>query len=237
MKEDILYCETCRHNVCTRRIPLFSSLDEDNLRKIIGIIKRKHFKKGELLIGDKTILDSLIIISRGKIKIFRITHEGKEQILYIFSEGDFFGEKNLIRNRLTNYNIEALEDSSFCMIHKDDFQEIIHEHPQICVKVMEELCTRLDRFENAVENMGTKNVDARISSVLIEFSEKYGKPYKNGIMINLPLTREGIANYIGVTRETVSRKLSSFQDKGYIEMIGNKKILVKDRVILEEFIQ
>lgn len=237
MKEDMFLCETCPHNVCTSRIPLFSSLDRNNLRKIVGIIKRKHFKKGDLLLGDRSIMDSLIIISRGKIKVFRITHEGKEQILYIFSEGDFFGEKNLIKNSLTSYNIEMLEDTSFCMIQKNDFRNILDAHPQICIKIMEELCIRLSRFENVVENMGAKNVDARISSVLIEFSDKYGKPHKNGMIIELPLSREGIANYIGVTRETVSRKLTSFKNKGYIEIIGNKRIIIKNRSILEEFIQ
>jgi len=81
--------------------------------------------------------------------------------------------------------------------------------------------------------MGTRTVEARVSSVLLEFADKYGKPHPRGIMIELPLSREGIANYIGLTRETVSRKMSLLQDEGVIEMNGNKKVLLLDRSALE----
>jgi CRP-like cAMP-binding protein len=102
---------------------------------------------------------------------------------------------------------------------------------------MEVLCQRLDRLENAVETMGTRTVGARVSSVLLEFADKFGKQSPQGIIIDLPLSREGIANYIGLTRETVSRKMSSMQDQGLIEMIGNKKVLLLNRTALEKSIE
>jgi CRP/FNR family transcriptional regulator len=177
-------------------------------------------------------LDSLIIINHGRVKAFRYTQEGKEQILYIFSEGDFFGEKNLLSRQEATYNVEALEQTHVCMIHKKDFQELIRRYPDISLKIITELCARLDRLEHSVQNMGTKNAEGRIAAVLLEFAEQYGTVHSLGIQFELPFSREGIANYIGVARETVSRRLNHLQEEGIIEMIGNKKIIIKNEEAL-----
>jgi len=76
--------------------------------------------------------------------------------------------------------------------------------------------------------MGTKNAEERVSAVLLEFARKYGKESQNGIIVELPLSREGIANYIGVARETVSRKMNMLQEEGIIEMVGNKKVIIRN---------
>lgn len=185
------------------------------------------------MVFEGETMNSLFIINKGQTKAFRNTQDGREQILHLFSEGDFFGERNLLRDQVSNYNVEALEETHVCLIHKHDFQMMVKEHPDIALKVMEELCRRLDRLENTVETMGTRTVEARVSSVLLEFADKYGKPHPRGTMIELPLSREGIANYIGLTRETVSRKMSLLQDEGIIEMNGNKKVLLLNRSVLE----
>lgn len=182
---------------------------------------------------EGSLLESMIIINEGKVKAYRNTSEGKEHILYIFSEGDFFGEKNLILNREATYNAEALEDTSVCTIHRNDFQDLLKEYPELGLKVMEELCSRIVRLENVIENIGTKSVESRINSVLLEFCDKYGSKHPKGILIELPLSREGIANYIGLTRETVSRKMNMLQDQGIIKMIGNKKVLIFNKQELE----
>jgi CRP/FNR family transcriptional regulator len=85
--------------------------------------------------------------------------------------------------------------------------------------------------------MGTKSIETRISSALLEFSKKFGKNHPEGLLVELPLSREGIANYIGVARETVSRKLGTLQDEGIIKMLGNKKIIIVDRKALQESIE
>lgn len=230
-------CERCQNQLCARRVPIFSSLDTEELGRVVNLIIRRRYLKGELIVIEGSYLESLVIINKGQVKAFRDTQEGKEQILYIFSEGDFFGEKNLLRNQVATYNVEALEETGICMIKKQDFQHLLRKYPEIGLKIMEELCSRLDRLEYVVESMGAKNVEARINAVLLEFAKKYGKVHPRGVLIELPLSREGIANYIGLTRETVSRKMSLLQDEGLIEMIGNKKVIILDKKALEESIK
>ncbi|TYQ18114.1 UNVERIFIED_CONTAM: CRP/FNR family transcriptional regulator [Acetivibrio alkalicellulosi] len=224
MIKQICNCENCQHQLCARRVPIFSTMDSGEQNRIVSLIIRRLYTKGELIILEGSNLEGLIIINRGQVKVFRDTLEGREQILYIFSEGDFFGEKNLFRNEQATYSVEALEDTNICMIKKSDFQKFLREYPDIGIKIMEELCSRLERLENTIESMGVKNVESRVGSVLFEFAERYGKEHQRGIMIELPLSREGIANYIGLARETVSRKMNLLQDEGIIEMIGNKSV-------------
>jgi CRP/FNR family transcriptional regulator len=227
-------CEHCQHQLCTKRVPIFKELNGNEIERVVNLIVRRSYIKGEMISLEDSMLDSLVIISHGKVKAFKYTQEGKEQILYILTEGDFFGERNLLKNQRASYNVEALEETSICMINKKDFQGLLRECPEISFKIIDELSSRLERLENTVQNMGTRNIEARISAVLLEFIERYGKSHSKGIIVELPLSREGIANYIGLTRETVSRKLSHLQEVGIIEMIGNKKILILDKEALEQ---
>ncbi len=237
MSKPLCVCGSCHNKLCARNISIFSSLDNQQLLKVVDLIIHKEYKKGELLIFEGETLNSLVIVDKGQTKAFRTTQEGREQILHLFSEGDFFGERNLLRDQISNYSVEALEETHVCLIQKNDFQMLVQNHPDIALKIMEELCQRLDRLENTVETMGTRTVEARVGAVLLEFANKYGKPHPQGIMIDLPLSREGIANYIGLTRETVSRKMSLLQDEGVIEMNGNKKVLILDRSALERVVE
>ena len=219
-------CMTCKHKMCAKRISVFSTLLDNEIERVSELIVHRDFKKGEMIIKEGEPQDSLIILNSGSVKIFKYNQDGKEQILYIFSEGDFFGEKNLFQNKYATYYAQALDDAGICMINKNDFNDLLTTNPKIALKIIEELASRLEKLENALESMGTKSIEARIGTALIDLSAKYGKRTKRGILLELPLSREGLASYIGVARENVSRKLSALADEGIIEMTGNKKILI-----------
>jgi CRP/FNR family transcriptional regulator len=217
-------------------VPIFGSLEGDQLETVVSLIRRKHYKKGESLFLEGGTLQGLFIINRGKAKAYRHTVDGKEQILHLFFPGDFFGEKSLFVDKKTEYSISAVEPVDLCMISKKDFQRLMESYPKINQKIMVELVHRIDRLESMIENLGMKSVDERIQSILLEFGRKalQDRPLIDGSEFALPLSREGLANYIGVTRETVSRKLSALQEEGIIEMIGNKGIKILDITRLRE---
>lgn len=101
-------CEGCSGKYCATKVSIFSILDEQNIKDIIGMINRRKYKKGQIIFFEGDISDKLYIINKGKIKIYRYTKEGKEQILYILSEGDFIGDLSLLKKGKHEFNAEAL---------------------------------------------------------------------------------------------------------------------------------
>lgn len=221
-------CAKCSDSLCMHKVPIFSSLDREDLTKIMGLINHRKYKKGETLVFDGDSMDSVIIVNEGSAKAYRNTADGREQILYVFSEGDFFGEQNLFTDRNSTYTVEALQPVKTCNLSRKQFQELLYRFPDIAVKIIDELGSRMTRLENTLQSIGVRNVDNRIGGILIEFAEKYGTQNDRGTIIDLPLSREGIANYLGVARETISRKFSQLENEGIISSLNNKQILILD---------
>lgn len=181
--------------------------------------------------------DSLIIINEGSAKAFKYTPTGQEQILYVFDEGNFFGEQYLFTSQIAAYHVQALEPIKCCMLSKSHFEQLLYRYPDIAVKIIQELGQRMTRLENALQSMGVRNVDTRISALLLDFAGKYGSETPDGLLIKLPLNREGMANYLGIARETVSRKLSQLESDGILRSVTNKSILVLNHSALQELAQ
>lgn len=225
---------TCSDKYCAKKVSLFSTLSNEELDKILALITRSTYEKSELLFSEGEVFDKLFIINSGSIKIFKYTKEGKEQILYILKEGDFLGDLNLLKKDTFKFNAVALENTNLCIIHKDDFDNIIKTNPEISLKVLEYAHDRISTLEELIQTLTTKDIEVRLATLLIYFSKTFGIETPSGIEMNLPLTREDMASFIGITRETISRKLSNFQNEGIIDIIENKKILIKDYKKLRE---
>ncbi|MBB6713729.1 Crp/Fnr family transcriptional regulator [Clostridium gasigenes] len=229
-------CCPCNHKYCAKKVSLFASLSDDDLNKVVNLITKKSFEKGDIIFSEGELFDKLFIINNGSIKIYTYTKDGKEQILYILKEGEFLGDLNLLKNDIFKFNAMALESTNMCIIHKDDFDILIKTNPEISIKILEYAHDRIASLENLVQTLTTKDVEVRLASLLINLSSTFGIKTDIGIEITLPLTREDMANFIGVTRETVSRKLSYFQSQNIIEIFENKIILIKDITILKELV-
>jgi len=229
-------CEHCQGDSCIYKVPIFSSLNNEELMNIARQIDHKQYKKGEIIIHEGEKSNAITIIRSGSAKACRYSPDGKEQIVYIFSEGDFFGEQNLLTERTASYSVEALTDLRVCTLSKNDFQPLLYKYPDISIKILTELSERMYRLENAMQGMGVRNVDYRVASLLLEFAVKYGRKTSEGIIIQMPLSREGIASYLGVARETVSRKLGQMEKDGIIRSLNNKSIILLEPEALKEAI-
>ncbi|MGG5460962.1 Crp/Fnr family transcriptional regulator [Clostridium sp. B9] len=230
-------CNTCncasKNGLCARNILIFSSLSDDELLKIVNMTEHKNIEENDVLCREGEESDKLFLIREGKVKICKLTKDGKEQIVYILSKGDFFGENNVfVENTLSNFSAYALTEGKVCILNKKDLDEILLNNPKISIKIIQEMAKRITSAENLAQNLATKDVEVRVATMLVEFMYKYGHENEEGVKILLPLNREQMANYCGLTRETVSRKLSKFDKLGVIELKGNKIIFVKDKEYL-----
>jgi CRP-like cAMP-binding protein len=222
-------CERCVGISCVTRVPIFKSLDNPQRIELLGLVERKQLKKGEILLSEGSKLDFLGIVNRGKLKAYTVGLNGKQQILYLFTLGDFFGEHTLFSPMPVRYTLEAMEDTGICMIESTRFQPFLKDHPDLALDMIRELATRLDALENNVVSISSLPADQRLLELLNEFGRDYGTKMEEGILVKLPMTREEIGNRLGLTRETVSRRFAQLVDDGEIEILKSKRILIKSK--------
>lgn len=230
-------CTNCNHNGCAKKVSIFSSLNDTDINKIVSMTGHKSYIKSDFLCHEGDITSKLFIINEGKVKLSKINRDGKEQILRILSSGSFFGEYYLFSDKEPyNFSAIAISDVKICTLTKSDMDRLLREHPGINAKIFQEMSKKLIQTENLVQNLSTNDTNSKVAYVLMELAHKYGIIEKNHIKIKIPINREEMAAYAGVTREKMSRKLSNFEKLNILEAKGNKIILLKDKDLLAEFI-
>ncbi|WP_330597073.1 Crp/Fnr family transcriptional regulator [Wansuia hejianensis] len=230
------HCHVCKGGSCIHNIPLFSNLDNDEISKISEGVTTKVYKKGQHIFktGDKA--DKLYIVCSGKMKIYKYLSDGREQILYIYSAGDFVGAFNLLKEDEFKYNAEAIEDVAISTLDKTTFNEIAIKNPNITLKILEKGYERIRWAEELVDRLSSANADAKVAGLLLDLIKDFGTKTREGTVLNLSINREEMGSYAGISRETMTRKLKHFQELGYIDFIGNKKIIILDEERLSELL-
>lgn len=220
-------CNCSGEKSCVERVPIFSNLDPSEMKEIETIINHKQFKKNELIYmaGEKG--GSLYVINSGKVKITRISSSGKEQVIRILEAGEFMGELSIFKSTPLMDNAEALVDTMMCIIDEKELKKVLQKYPLISFKIMEELSERLDRAESLIQNINLSSVEKRLADILLDLVDENGK-------IELESSKKDLASQIGMSSETLSRKLSAFQELSIIKLIGQRKIEVLNRSALEE---
>lgn len=232
-------CGNCNHSdLCVKKVPIFSFLSETELKEIKDMTGHKEYKNGEVLCQEGERSETLFIINEGKVKLSIITKDGKEQIIRILSEGEFFGELNLFtEENIYKFSVIAISKVKICTLTKEDMDKILEKNPAIAFKILKEVTKKLSETEELAQNLATNDAEIRIAHMLLEFLDKYGEEKDGVSQIILPINREEMANYTGLTRETISRKLSKLEDSGVIELKGNKIIVIKDKDTLIEYVE
>lgn len=222
-------CSTCSNKLCVSKVPIFGALNNEDLLEIIKLTNHPTYKKGEYLCNEGDRLATLFIVNEGRVKLSKFNIEGKEQILNLISEGGIFGEYHLLSDfEPYNFSAIALTDIKICTLSKESLDYLLDKHSSISRKIFMEISKKLIQTENLVQNISSVNSDAKVVYVLQEFAKNYGVKSEAGIRVELPISREEMANYAGLTRETMSRKLSLMIKKGLIEAEGNKVIIIRD---------
>ena len=117
-------CSTCNNTLCAKKVPIFSFLSDEEIKKIVDMTGHNFYKKGELLCSEGEKSDTLFIINEGGVKLSKLTKDGKEQIVHIFTSGDFFGELSLFSNNETyNFDVYAISDLKVCTLTKQNMDE------------------------------------------------------------------------------------------------------------------
>lgn len=210
-----------------RQTPLFANLTEAELRALRARVSSRRFQKGELLFSEGDPCTGLFLVARGKVRIFKMSSAGREQVLAVEGPGSSFAELPVFDGGNYPASASALEDCEVLFVSRKDFQGFCREHPEVALKVIAVVGARLRRLVGIIEDLSFTTVRQRLIAVILRMAQTGGAATKAGIQLELTGSHQDLAAELGTVRELVSRNLSRLQAEGFLEVEG-RRILVKD---------
>lgn len=202
--------------------PLFGGLSEEQLSQIGTIAQEKPFKRSQPIFweGDPGI--GFYVVMSGKVKVYKTSSEGKEQILHIYGPGHPIGEVPVFSGSRFPANAMAIEKSRMLFFPRKDFVDLITTHPSLALNMLAVLSLRLRQFTVQIENLSLKEVPARLASYLIFLS----KEQDSADVVTLPISKGQLASLLGTIPETLSRIFSKMSLQGLITVNGSQIALI-----------
>jgi CRP/FNR family transcriptional regulator len=206
------------------RVPLFKGLPGDQIERLARTASRRPFKRGETIFTEGEEADGFYVVVRGRVKIFKLSPEGKEQVLHLVGFQEPFGEVPVFSGGNFPAHAEALEESLLLFFPRAAFVDLMRSDPSLAMNMLALLSGRLRQFAGLIEGLSLKGVPARLASYLIYLSDRA----KDDPYVRLDIPKTLLANVLGTIPETVSRVLGKMASDGLIEVEG-RRIRLLDR--------
>lgn len=228
-------CSAC----AIRNRAICADLDENEIAILNTLGRQRSLQPGEQLLweGEEAVLVANVIA--GVLKLFTQTSDGKEQILGLAYPSDFIGRPF---GETTPYGVEALSEAHVCVFRRSDFDRFAREHPRLEHKLLERTLAELDRTRRWMLMLGRMNAEQRVANFLLETADRLARDgcgTAAGVQsaaFTLPLSRQQVADVLGLTIETVSRQLTRLKADGIIALPARRQVVICDRARLENLI-
>lgn len=197
-------------------VPAFSSLADSDLARVAEIVQERKYARGELIFSDGDEADGFYVVAEGRVKIFKLSSEGKEQILHIFGPGEPFGEVPVFSGKVFPANAQAIAKSRLLFIPRKAFIELISAQPSLALNMLAVLSRRLRQFTTQIENLSLKEVPGRLAAYLIYLA----KEQSASSSVTLTISKGQLASLLGTIPETLSRIFGRMSQDGLIRVEG-----------------
>jgi len=211
----------------------FSSIPEATQREISRLFAEEKFQKDDYIFFEGDIPEWLFIVKEGRVKLVKHSDTGKDVILQIFVPGDMFGEVSLFDRKPYAASAQAMEHTTVLKLSRKDFLLFFARHPFIATDLIAELGRQLREAHGTIKSLAVDRVEQRIANILLKLADKLGVQERGGTVLNLPLTRQDLADMAGTTVETTIRVMSRFT-KSKIIKPANGKILILNVKMLRD---
>lgn len=217
-----------------RELDLFRGLDDADIEAIGHATTMTRCRPGQLILSPEDPPDRIHIVKRGRVRVFRVTLDGKQLTLDIYEKGTILGDMRLLgQDRLPEAYAEAIDSAVICTIAPEQLERLIERYPTVGVNIIRHLATRLTEAERELEAMAYQRVDQRLARKLTDLAHRFGVKTVRGTLIQARLTQQELAEMIGTTRETLAHTLGDFRRKGLLET-RDHRVLIRDAERLTE---
>ena len=205
-----------------RSVNIFSDLSESELSSIQEVCKTRKYPKNSMIILEEEMGDVVFIVMSGTVKITRVNDEGKEVILAMLGSGEVFGEMAILDGESRSANALSQENCEVVTINREDFLDLLKTNNKVSLNLMTEFAIRLRKSDQQIEALSLDDAEHRIGVSILNLAEEMGVIRQGAVTVeNLPYQQD-IANMAGTSRETVSRVMKIFEERGLITKTGHK---------------
>ena len=210
--------KTCHPFTGTNDVRNSSCFSAENLAKLQEIMYRLHVPEGSTLYMEGEPADKLYFIYQGKMKVSKYSDDGKEYILYLYQDGDFFGQIDPYSDSKHSFSAQAVEDCQIGAMQKSDLEVLLWQHGDLAIEFMKWMGLSHRLTQTKLRDLLMHGKSGALSSTLIRLSNSYGIPKEDGIFINMKINNSELADYIGCARESVNRMLGDLRKAGAISI-------------------
>lgn len=211
-------CEFCQ----SHHRSLFGSLPKEEMDTLEMGKTCTRYKKGQVLFHEGTRPLGVFCVNSGRIKVYRLGMDGKEQIIKVSASGDLLGYKALLSSQHYNLSAEALDDCVVCFVPKEDFLKLLKPGSSFYMDLLKAVCEENGEMATKMTQMAQRSVRQRAALTLLMLNDTYGLEQHQEGDIEINLTREDLANIVGTATESLIRLLNEFKKEGLIETKGRK---------------
>jgi CRP-like cAMP-binding protein len=217
------------------KIPMFEFLDAEELDRLHSLCSSESLSKGEYVFLECDPPRKLYVVVKGEVKLLKQTEDGREMIVEMAYPGEIFGEEAIFDGQPYPMTAQALAEVELLSVTRTDFFTFLRDNPDLALEIITELGQRLREAQNTIRALAMERVEWRIARTLLMLSRKAGVVEADGVSIDLPLTRQDIADMAATTVETTIRVLSNFKKLGLVET-EKGKIIIRDKSKLDEMV-
>ena len=201
-----------------RAIPMFSGVSEDALQSIASLLIERGFPKNKTIVEEGAPGDYMYIIVEGRVKVTKLSGDGREKILELLDVGDFFGEMSLFDEAPRSASVKGLSRVRILALARNDFLRLLARSPDLALSVIQELTRRLRQVDEQASSLSFQRVKERTMGLLVRLARE--EPGREGRLRTPVLTHQQIADMIGTSRETVTRAIKGLKAEGWLEQDG-----------------
>ena len=209
------------------RVPIFQSCTEEEIHQIANIMMPKELRKKDILFYEGEPCDVIYFIHRGRVKVYKTTEDGREQIVNLLGKGDIFPHVGWYVGSTYPATAESLEDGQLYFLFINKFIQLLEENPRLMLKLLQEFDGKIRELQGRLSNVLSRDMTEKILNVLYSLVKDKGKKNEDGYLLEIELTHQDIANMVGTTRETASRILSQLKKDGKL-ILDHKTLRIKE---------
>lgn len=210
---------------CMKEMPIFSTLEFEEREKIGALAGKKVYRKNEFIYREGDPADAIYLIKYGRVRLFKVSADGREITLDILKEDDLLGENTFFDGTVQSMNAHALEDTFICSCKREHFA-ILLQNNQVALKIIQLLGKKLNDYTDQVASIAFRDVRGRVAATLLRLADAYGVPAPEGIEIGIDLTHQDIGSLVNASRVMVTRVMGNLRQEGAITYRGQRVVLL-----------